>query len=566
MTTVVAAYYLIASKHSRLEYAKWIENFMQMPFESLIFVDRESHDYLSAKYPETERRRYSLLDFSEFTTSRWEWESELRKDLEVGIGHSPKLYQVWNEKPFLVQRAITMNPYNTTHFMWVDIGCFREQEQLPLFKDFPVTERFVNDKVTFLQVYPFLEKEKQKLVIDTRFQKLNRIGGTMFGGSIPALTRFAQLHQEILSTFKAKGLFAGKDQTLYNFAVLQEPALFHLLEPIPGETYDRWFHLHLHFSRSLRIALVGPGILSIPPPGWGAVEILVWDYAVLLRKRGHQVQIVNTSKPEEIVKQILEFKPHFVHVQYDDFAAVIPRFAASVPVVAITSHYGYLEQKDKWGGYDRVFRQFLSLPPNTYIFALSEGIRKVYLEHGIAPEKLLVTPNGANASLFRYTETPMYADRSLYLAKIDYRKRQANFQTIPSLYFAGNCIEPKFDLSSPRYLGEWKKETLYQNLTDYGNLALLSDGEADPLVVKEALIAGLGVVLSEVSTAGLDLSQPFITVLNEEQLKDLSLVEAALRKNREVSLGCRSQIREYGLRFDWERLVATYEEQVYRLL
>ena len=28
----------------------------------------------------------------------------------------------------------------------------------------------------------------------------------------------------------------------------------------------------------MKFALIGPGILSIPPPGWGAVEILIWDY------------------------------------------------------------------------------------------------------------------------------------------------------------------------------------------------------------------------------------------------------------------------------------------------
>ena len=28
----------------------------------------------------------------------------------------------------------------------------------------------------------------------------------------------------------------------------------------------------------MNIALIGPGILPIPPNGWGAVESLIWDY------------------------------------------------------------------------------------------------------------------------------------------------------------------------------------------------------------------------------------------------------------------------------------------------
>jgi hypothetical protein len=28
----------------------------------------------------------------------------------------------------------------------------------------------------------------------------------------------------------------------------------------------------------LKISIIGPGIMPIPPTGWGAVEILFWDY------------------------------------------------------------------------------------------------------------------------------------------------------------------------------------------------------------------------------------------------------------------------------------------------
>ena len=37
----------------------------------------------------------------------------------------------------------------------------------------------------------------------------------------------------------------------------------------------------------MKIVLIGPGIMPIPPTGWGAVEILVWDTKVALEKLGH---------------------------------------------------------------------------------------------------------------------------------------------------------------------------------------------------------------------------------------------------------------------------------------
>ena len=45
----------------------------------------------------------------------------------------------------------------------------------------------------------------------------------------------------------------------------------------------------------MRIALIGPGIMPIPPTGWGAVEILIWDYYNELKKLGHSVMIINTK-------------------------------------------------------------------------------------------------------------------------------------------------------------------------------------------------------------------------------------------------------------------------------
>ena len=44
----------------------------------------------------------------------------------------------------------------------------------------------------------------------------------------------------------------------------------------------------------MKIAIVGPGIMPIPPTGWGAVEILIWDQKLALEELGHEVRIVNT--------------------------------------------------------------------------------------------------------------------------------------------------------------------------------------------------------------------------------------------------------------------------------
>ena len=89
-------------------------------------------------------------------------------------------------------------------------------------------------------------------------------------------------------------------------------------------------------------------------------------------------------------------------------------------------------------------------------------------------------------------------------------------------------------------------------------MLLLSDGEADPLVVKEALIAGLGVVLNETSAKNLE-KQSFITIIPNNKLMDLDFIQQQMEENRNVSIQMRDKIREYGIEhFSWNNLIKDY--------
>jgi len=304
----------------------------------------------------------------------------------------------------------------------------------------------------------------------------------------------------------------------------------------------------------MKVAIIGPGIMPIPPTGWGAVEILIWDQKLALESLGHQVKIINTQSPVEIIQQVNEFSPDFVHIQYDDFVEIVPYIQYPS---AITSHFGYLEQPERWDYYGlRVVPKFSEIIPRT--FCLSPGIKKTYEEVLNFPsDKLFVTPNGVNLSNFTFAENPKYPDRSLYLAKIDYRKRQHLFQSIDSLWFAGNIADNKFN-QNKNYLGEWSKDVLYSSLTDYGNLVLLSDGEAHPLVCLEAFASGLGVVVSEFAAANLDTSKEFITVILESKISDIEYVESEIIKNREYSVSNRKEILDYASQFEWSKVIEEY--------
>jgi len=577
MVTLVSAYYEIPSKKDVSQYHQWIHNFMKLQCQMCIFTDKKSSEWLLANYPETDKRKYIQLEISAFKTSCWDFKKDEFVDHERIIGHNELLYKVWNEKPFFVQHAFQKNFFNCNYYVWCDIGCFRDESMMKYFVNtFPCETKLHPSKIQMLQIVDFTEEDRQNVDnIDDRFRFVNRIGGTMFSLPKHLIIKFAKIHEDMINKFDKQNLFKGKDQSLFAFEVLQNPESFDLVKPVFPEFvhYSPWFYFHYAWSdlalgkEKFHIAIVGPGIMPIPPTGWGAVEILIWDYKLNLEKLGHRVSIVNTPDENEIVKQVEDLKPDIVHVQYDYHFQICERIYKHTKLVGCTSHFGYLDQFHKWGSYLQIFISGLKQTrlPNVYNFVLSSSIKKVFRQFETPDNKIIVTPNGANEELFRFTETPQLPDRSIYLAKIDYRKRQYMFQGIKDIYYAGNFADNRFN-PYINYLGEWSKEYLYRNLTEYGNLVLLSDGEADPLVVKEALIAGLGVVISEFSTANLDLTKPFISVIPESRIHDLDFIEQEIKKNRDYSVSHRDEIRAYGLQFSWSNIVKRYEEMLYWIL
>ena len=300
----------------------------------------------------------------------------------------------------------------------------------------------------------------------------------------------------------------------------------------------------------MKISIIGTGIMPIPPIGWGAVESLIWDMRNALTVLGHEVDIVNVNDPRKIIQKVNEFRPDFVHIHYDDWVGLYNYI--QYPCVC-TSHFGYLERPEMFGGYSNIANAFAQIKPR--VFCLSEGIKKIYQVLMDIPENnLYVSPNGVDCGAFNCVDTPDYPNASIYLAKVDYRKRQHLFQSITSLWYAGNIADERFD-KTKNYLGEWSKKYLYENLTHYGNLVLLSDGEAHPLVCMEAFAAGLGVVVSQWGKANLDSSKEFITIIPENKIKDIDYVEEKIKENRAYSLEHREEILNYAQQFDWINVV-----------
>jgi glycosyltransferase involved in cell wall biosynthesis len=304
----------------------------------------------------------------------------------------------------------------------------------------------------------------------------------------------------------------------------------------------------------LNIAIIGPGAMPIPPVGWGAVEILIWDYYLSLTRQGHNVTIFNDSNLTNVSNRINTTRFDCIHCQYDEHINFFSK-TLNQPFIS-TTHYGWLLKRPCWDdGYINIFNGTLNSPG---ILALSPEIKNFYIKSGYKG-KVAHLRNGANVKQFNFASTGN--GKAICVGKIETRKRQTQVANVSEnkcqIDFVGPVTDNNFkDNNTCKNIGVWNKDQLYGNLTDYSCLVLMSNGEAAPLVVMEALAAGLSLVVSGTSSANLPAS-PFISVVKDEDIDDNlpDIINTQIHNNNRW----RKQIRQLALDyFDWDVIAKEY--------
>jgi len=298
----------------------------------------------------------------------------------------------------------------------------------------------------------------------------------------------------------------------------------------------------------MNIAFIGPGIMPIPPDGWGAVEMLIWDYATILGDLGHTGVIINTPNREEILDELSQNDFDIVHLHYDVFHDIIPQILKVTKGKLIaSSHYPYINDSKMWiyDNYKQIINSYTK-NNNFVIFASSKNDIKTFIEYGATSENCWLNRIGINHLSYDFEPQQTY-DRTLSFSQICDRKRQYLIQNFDNIDFIGRLENGKFS-NLKNYKGEYKRDKLNSEITKYSNFVLLSSVEnTTPLVVKEALTCGLGVVVSESVAVELDETQEFVDVIPENKIEDLEYLKSIIEKNKIYSVENREKIREYGV-------------------
>ncbi len=307
-------------------------------------------------------------------------------------------------------------------------------------------------------------------------------------------------------------------------------------------------------ANRMKITMVAPGVYPIPPQGYGGIELVIWNLQTMLTNHGHRVSIVNVMKGSSIAKRwnivraINASCPDVVHIHASKYFN-LARFIRCSNILFSDHSPGVSFEEYKYHRRAKV--------KGAHTLCFSEKIKEFYAAVGIGRDFLPVIPNGVAVAEFSFTEQPKYPDRSICLGVVSKRKRQYAIADLPNIDFAGPVNEP-VDFLDGAYQGEWSRQQVCRNLTEYANKVLLTEAEAHNVACMESLASGLGLVISQNATDNLDTSLPFIDVVPDDKIHDRGFVSGIIVKNRATALTMRKDIREYArINFDAEHVVTT---------
>ncbi len=315
----------------------------------------------------------------------------------------------------------------------------------------------------------------------------------------------------------------------------------------------------------MKIALVGLGRTTIPAKDMGSIENIIWNYKLYLEREGHEVDIYNSIWIMEVIYELNQKDYDFIHLHSD--LHILPFNKHLKKPYCLTTHSGAFSRfrpghYDYFPAFNYLYSDALEAPGNIVISDQIEKIFKSSHYQGF----MRVLRNPIETERFRFS--PAGNGKALCLGRIQSRKQQAalakSLEGRVTIDFAGPWDkeqEPNFvENSTAHYIGNWEKEILYEHLTDYSCLVLFSKSEADPLVVKEALAAGLSVVISDACKANLT-DEPFITVLPDEAINQPDVLAAAINAAIKENPEYRKAAREYAVtRFDYSVIIPEYLE------
>jgi hypothetical protein len=167
------------------------------------------------------------------------WQDQRNADPDKDLHQDVSLYIIWNEKASFLRRAVLMNPFYSSIFVWAGMDGLRTSS-FNYQKIITDATPFLGDQVLMLDMTVFTSH----VLYDVFRENTNRVSGFMLGGTKKAIDKYYTEYYTTLSMKIHEKNFVGKEQTLMWKSCERVPSLCNMIVPdsIP-EGLDVWVSL-----------------------------------------------------------------------------------------------------------------------------------------------------------------------------------------------------------------------------------------------------------------------------------------------------------------------------------
>ena len=217
------------------KYLELAQQFMlTLPYPIIFFIDDEDNEIYEYIY--NARRKHNLLQLTNickigFTKTYFYKDLSRLEELQTkfiihngDLKHETPLYIILtNNKFFFMEKAIELNPFNSSHFIWMDFGINHVAKNTELIHEWI---NCVPDKIKQLCINPYIESDEPKKYFENIW---HNCAGGLFSGSKENLLKYVEL-------------FKQKTEQIYNEDWYQlEEAVMTIIQRENYELFDFYY-------------------------------------------------------------------------------------------------------------------------------------------------------------------------------------------------------------------------------------------------------------------------------------------------------------------------------------
>lgn len=231
--TIVSGYWKITNKHGN-NFDKWFKNTLSINCPYVFFSDKETIEIIKT-YRKELPTYYIECNIEDFHTYKY------KDRMIIDNYHCPsvELNLIWNEKAFLVKKALEVNPFDSEFFCWVDAGICIYRDKKPPNIQFPSIEKLNKlPKDKFIYSSSRDKNYNNKFINDNMLH--HHVSGTSYILHKNIIKKFCICYESYLEKHVNKDQI-WTDQIILTHMYSEQPHMFYKLADGYGEIIPKLY-------------------------------------------------------------------------------------------------------------------------------------------------------------------------------------------------------------------------------------------------------------------------------------------------------------------------------------